>query len=437
MVQLPTYILWAVFILKITLIFSYICHQFELNINIKIKFMITVDSLNFKDERALIRVDFNVPLDKSTFQVTDETRIKSAIPTIQKVLKDGGSVVLMSHLGRPKGSKEKKYSLAHTISTIEKHLGQKIKFVDDCISAEAFEQSSSLKSGEVLLLENLRFYAEEEKGDKSFAEKLARHGTIYINDAFGTAHRAHASTTIVASFFAKNKKCFGYLMAKEVENLRKILNHPEKPFTAIVGGAKVSDKIKVLEALLEVADNIIIGGAMAFTFVKAQGGNPGKSLCEDDYIETALNFLNQVEIKNSKEIKNIRVFLPIDAVCATEFADTSNKCIYPINNIPSDWMGLDIGPKSINSFKENGPMGVFEFSNFEEGTKQIAYALAETTKNHHAFSVVGGGDSVAAINKFHLDEQISFISTGGGAMLEFIESGSLPGIDAIERECVL
>lgn len=409
--------------------------------------MITVDSLNFRNERALIRVDFNVPLDKTTFQVTDETRIKSAMPTIQKVLKDGGSVVLMSHLGRPKGTKEKKYSLSHTISTIEKYLGQKIKFVDDCISSEAFEQSSLLKPGEVLLLENLRFYEEEEKGDKGFAEKLGRHGTIYINDAFGTAHRSHASTTIVAEFFPKNKKCFGYLMAKEVENLRKILNQPEKPFTAIVGGSKVSDKIKVLEALLKVADNIIIGGAMAFTFVKAQGGNIGKSLCEDDYIEIALNFLNQVEIKNLKEIKNIRVFLPIDAVCATEYADTSDKCIYPINKIPIEWMGLDIGPKSIQIFKDviassksilwNGPMGVFEFSNFEEGTKQIAYAVADATNNKQAFSVVGGGDSVAAINKFHLDEQISFISTGGGAMLEFIEKGSLPGIDAIERDDAL
>lgn len=409
--------------------------------------MITVDSLNFRNERALIRVDFNVPLDKTTFQVTDETRIKSAMPTIQKVLKDGGSVVLMSHLGRPKGTKEKKYSLSHTISTLEKYLGQKIKFVDDCISSEAFEQSSLLKPGEVLLLENLRFYEEEEKGDKGFAEKLGRHGTIYINDAFGTAHRSHASTTIVAEFFPKNKKCFGYLMAKEVENLRKILNQPEKPFTAIVGGSKVSDKIKVLEALLKVADNIIIGGAMAFTFVKAQGGNIGKSLCEDDYIEIALNFLNQVEIKNLKEIKNIRVFLPIDAVCATEYADTSDKCIYPINKIPIEWMGLDIGPKSIQIFKDviassksilwNGPMGVFEFSNFEEGTKQIAYAVADATNNKQAFSVVGGGDSVAAINKFHLDEQISFISTGGGAILEFIEKGSLPGIDAIERDDAL
>lgn len=405
--------------------------------------MKTIESINFKNEKALIRVDFNVPLDKTTLQVTDDTRIKSALPTIKKILNDGGSVILMSHLGRPKGVKDSKYSLAHTIPVIEKLLAQKIKFADDCISEQAFELSKHLKAGEVLLLENLRFYKEEEKGDKAFAEKLSKHGTIYVNDAFGTAHRAHASTTIIADFFDENKKCFGYLMAKEIENLRRILENPESPCTAIIGGAKVSDKIKVLEALLKVADNIIIGGAMAFTFIKAKGGNVGKSLCEMDYLDTALNFLNEVEVRNAKEIKNIKVLLPLDALCAKEFADTSEKIIVDADSIPDDYMGLDIGPKSINLFKDiiagsksilwNGPMGVFEFSNFEEGTKQIALAIADVTKNKKVFSVVGGGDSVAAITKYHLENNISFISTGGGAMLEFIENGTLPGIDAIEK----
>ncbi|GIV27898.1 MAG: phosphoglycerate kinase [Bacteroidia bacterium] len=404
--------------------------------------MKTIDNISFKNEKALIRVDFNVPLDKTTLKVTDDTRIKAAIPTIRKVLNDGGAVVLMSHLGRPKGTRENKYSLSHTISVIEQLLGQKIKFADDCISPQAFELSSLLQPGEVLLLENLRFYPEEEKGDIEFAKKLAQHGTIYINDAFGTAHRAHASTTIVANFFPNNKKYFGYLMAKEVENLRKILQSPEKPFTAIVGGAKVSDKIKVLEALTKVADNIIIGGAMAFTFIKAKGGNIGKSLCENDHIETALHFLNQIEIKNAQSIKNIRVILPVDAVCASEFMDSPNNSVHDITDIPTDLMGLDIGPKSIQLFKDilassksilwNGPMGVFEFSNFETGTKEIAFTVAEITHKNNAFSVVGGGDSVAAINKYNLENQISFISTGGGAMLEFIENGTLPGIEAIE-----
>lgn len=406
--------------------------------------MKTIDEINFKNEKALIRVDFNVPLDKSTFQVTDDTRIRSAIPTIKKILNDGGAVVLMSHLGRPKGSKEHKYSLSHTIPVIEQLLGQKILFADDCISEKAYELSASLKAGEVLLLENLRFYPEEEKGDRHFAEKLSRHGTVYVNDAFGTAHRAHASTTIVAEFFPAQKKCFGYLMAEEVKNLRKILQQPEKPFTAIIGGAKVSDKIKVLQSLLNVADNILIGGAMAFTFIKAKGGNVGKSLCEDEHIDTALKFLSEVEVKNAQSIRNIKVYLPVDAVCAKEFADTSEKMIYDSSSIPAEWMGLDIGPKSIALFKDviasgksilwNGPMGVFEFSNFEDGTKEVALAVAEATKKNNAFSVVGGGDSVAAVNKFKLHPNISFISTGGGAMLEFVENGSLPGIDAIEKE---
>lgn len=405
--------------------------------------MKTVDSINFKNEKALIRVDFNVPLDKSTLQVTDDTRIKAALPTIKKILNEGGAVILMSHLGRPKDTNEKKYSLAHTISNIEKLLGQKIKFADDCISEKSFELSQLLQPGEVLLLENLRFYPEEEKGDRTFAEKLSKHGTVYVNDAFGTAHRAHASTTIVADFFPDNKKCFGYLMAKEVENLRKILQSPERPFTAIVGGAKVSDKIKVLESLLNTADNIIIGGAMAFTFIKAQGGNVGKSLCEEEHLQTAIDFLNKVEVINAKSIKNIRIFLPVDVVCAKEFIDTSDKTVCDIFHIPSDLMGLDIGPKSIAIFNDviqssksilwNGPMGVFEFQNFEEGTKQMAFSIAKVTKQQNVFSVVGGGDSVAAVNKYQLDNQISFISTGGGAMLEFIENGTLPGVDAIEK----
>lgn len=405
--------------------------------------MKTLDSINFKNERALVRVDFNVPLDKTTFEVTDDTRIKAALPTIKKILNDGGAVVLMSHLGRPKGTKDDKYSLKHTISSIQKLLGQTIKFAEDCISEQAFELSKNLKPGEVLLLENLRFYKEEEKGDRTFAEQLSKHGTIYVNDAFGTAHRAHASTTIVADFLGEDKKCFGYLMAKEIENLQKIFKNPARPFTAIVGGAKVSDKIKVLEALLKVADNIIIGGAMAFTFIKAKGGNVGKSLCEMEQLDTAINFLNQIELNNAKHIKNIKLLLPLDAVCAKEFIDTSEVIVSDIENIPGDYMGLDIGPRSIGMFKDiiaesksilwNGPMGVFEFSNFEEGTKQIALTIAEVTNSKKVFSVVGGGDSVAAITKYHLEDRISFISTGGGAMLEFIENGSLPGIDAIEK----
>ncbi len=405
--------------------------------------MKTVENMTFKDEKVLVRVDFNVPLDKNTLQITDDTRIRAALPTIKKILNDGGSVILMSHLGRPKGKRESKYSLAHVVSAVEKLLGQKIKFIDDCISAQAFEISSSLKNGEVLLLENLRFYSEEEKGDKSFAEKLSKHGTMYVNDAFGTAHRAHASTTVVAEFFPENKKCFGYLMAREVENLRKILNNPEKPFTAIVGGAKVSDKIKVLEALLKVADNIIIGGAMAFTFIKAKGGNIGDSLCEIEYLNTALDFLNQVELRNAKEIRNTKVLLPTDVVCAKDFIDTSEKVVAETYSIPDGLRGMDIGPKSILLFRDiilgsksilwNGPMGVFEFSNFEEGTKQVAITVAEATQKNQAFSVVGGGDSIAAVTKYQLEHQISFISTGGGAMLEFVENGSLPGIDAIEK----
>mgnify|MGYP005844603437 CR=1 FL=1 len=405
--------------------------------------MRTMDQLNFKNEKALVRVDFNVPLDVSTFQVRDDTRIQSAIPTIQKILNDGGSVILMSHLGRPKGHKTHQYSLSHIIPVLEKHLHQNIKFADDCLSSQAFDLSASLQPGEILLLENLRFYPEEEKGDKTFAQKLAQHGTIYVNDAFGTAHRPHASTTIVAEYFPPHKKCFGYLMAKEVEHLRKILQNPERPFTAIVGGAKVSDKIKVLEALLKIADHIIIGGAMAFTFIKAQGGNIGQSLCEKEYLETALNFLNKATIKNAKEIQNTHLHLPIDAVCAKEFTNTPCKTVCPIDSIPPDLMGLDIGPKSIHLFKNviassksilwNGPMGVFEFSNFEEGTKQVAVAIAEHTSKNKIFSVIGGGDSVAAINKYQLEHQISFISTGGGAMLEFIENNTLPGIEAIEK----
>ncbi len=406
--------------------------------------MKTIQNISFSGKRALIRVDFNVPLHKETLQVTDNTRIVAALPTIQKILNDGGSVVLMSHLGRPKGTYEEKYSLKHVLSTLGKLLGTNIIFANDCISPESFEKSKNLKAKEVLLLENLRFYKEEEKGDRAFAEKLSKHGDIYVNDAFGTAHRSHASTTIVADFFKSDKKYFGFLMAKEVENLRKILNNPTKPFTAIVGGAKVSDKIKVLESLTKVADNIIIGGAMAFTFIKAQGGNIGKSLCEEEHLNTAINFLNHVDINNMNNIRNIKVHLPIDVQCTKEFTDSNEKTLCDINKIDADLMGLDIGTKSIIQFKEiiaqsksilwNGPMGVFEFSNFEEGTKQIAIAVADATQSNKTYSVIGGGDSVAAIHKFHLENNVSFISTGGGAMLEFIENGSLPGIDAIEKE---
>lgn len=395
--------------------------------------MKTVNDFNFKGEKVLIRVDFNVPLNKETFEVTDDTRIKATLPTIKKILNDGGAVILMSHLGRPKGAPEEKYSLKHVVAHTSKLLGVEVKFAADCTGTEAEKKAAELKAGEVLLLENLRFHAEEEKGDEIFAQQLSKLGTFYVNDAFGTAHRAHASTTIVAKFFP-NKKCFGYVMSGELASINKVLNSAEKPFTAIMGGAKVSDKILILEKLLTKANHIIIGGGMAFTFIKALGGKIGKSLVEDDRLETALTI-----IEKAKQ-NGVSLHLPVDAIAADNFSNDANRLTCKVKEIPDDYMGLDIGPETEKLYADviaksktilwNGPMGVFEMSNFEHGTKSAADAIVKATANG-AYSLIGGGDSVAAINKYHLAEKVSYVSTGGGALLEYIEKGSLPGVDAI------
>lgn len=400
----------------------------------------TIDSLNFSGHKALIRVDFNVPLDKQ-YNVTDDSRIRAAVPTIQKILKDGGAVVLMSHLGRPlKKLKEDgtvdyaKHTLKNVVARTSELLGVEVRFAGDCIGEEAFSLSAALKPGEVILLENLRFYKEEEKGDAGFAEKLSKHGDIYVNDAFGTAHRAHASTTIVANYYTEDKKMFGYLMAAEIKNADKVIQSAEKPFTAILGGAKVSDKMLIIENLIPKADNIIIGGGMAYTFFKAQGGNIGNSLVEDDRLETAKEVLAKAAAKGCK------ILLPVDSIVADKFAnDADSKEAYN-NNIPDGWMGLDIGEKAIAEFSDvirnsktilwNGPMGVFEMEKFQKGTKAVAEAVAAATQND-AFSLVGGGDSVAAVNQFGLVDQVSYVSTGGGALLEYFEGKELPGIKAI------
>ncbi|MCC6182942.1 MAG: phosphoglycerate kinase [Bacteroidia bacterium] len=396
--------------------------------------MKTIDVLNFQGKRALIRVDFNVPLNEN-FEVTDETRIKAATPTIKKILEKGGSVILMSHLGRPKEGPTNKYSLKHIVSTVSKNIGAEVLFADDCIGANAYNISSVLKPGQVLLLENLRFYKEEEKGDVAFAEKLSNHGDIYVNDAFGTAHRAHASTAVIAQFFEDDAKCFGYVMAGEVASINKVINGAEAPFTAIVGGAKVSDKILIIEQLMNKANNILIGGGMAFTFVKAMGGNIGKSLCEDDKLELAKELLSKAKAKG------VNLYIPTDAVIADNFANDANKKESKISTIEDGWLGLDISEETIGTYSDviknsktilwNGPMGVFEMSSFENGTKQVALAIAEATKKG-AYTLIGGGDSVAAINKYNLANQVSYVSTGGGALLEYIEQGSLPGVRAIE-----
>ena len=397
--------------------------------------MKTIDSINFSNKRALIRVDFNVPLNDK-FEVSDETRIKAAIPTLKKILKDGGSIVLMSHLGRPKDGPTNKCSLKHILKNVSNLLGVQVAFADNCMSEDAFVKSSALKAGEVLLLENLRFYKEEEKGDEAFAEKLSKHGDIYVNDAFGTAHRSHASTAVIAKFFKPENKCFGYVMAGEIASIDKVLNKAEKPFTAIIGGAKVSDKILIIEQLMNKADNILISGGMAFTFIKAMGGHIGKSLCEDDRLETAKKLMQK-----AKEI-GINFYLPTDAIIADNFSNDANTKECKITEIPDGWMGLDVGPETMKMNSEvikksktilwNGPMGVFEMSKFENGTKQAALDIAEATKNG-AYSLIGGGDSVAAINKYHLADNVSYVSTGGGALLEYIEQGSLPGVKAIEN----
>lgn len=396
--------------------------------------MKTVDSINFSNKRAVVRVDFNVPLNEK-FEVTDATRIKAVIPTLKKILKDGGSLVLMSHLGRPKEGPVDKYSLKHIVAELSKQLGTSVSFADDCISEKAFAQSAALKSGEVLLLENLRFYKEEEKGNEAFAEKLSKHGDIYVNDAFGTAHRAHASTAVIAKYFKADSKCFGYVMANEVASIDKVLHQTQKPFTAIVGGAKVSDKILIIEQLMSRANNILIGGGMAFTFVKAMGGQIGKSLCENDRLEIAKELISKAKAKG------VNLCIPVDAIIADNFSNDANKKEVDIDKIPDGWMGLDIGPKTIKTFCEiiknsktilwNGPMGVFEMSSFENGTKQAAFDIVEATKNG-AYSLIGGGDSVAAINKYNLADKVSYVSTGGGALLEYIEQGTLPGVEAIK-----
>lgn len=393
--------------------------------------MKTLNDFNFSGKKALIRVDFNVPLDDH-FNVTDANRIEAAKPTIDKILKDGGSVILMSHLGRPKGVEEK-YSLQHIVSKTAEVLNVPVKFASDCIGEVAEKAAAELQPGEVLLLENLRFYAEEEKGDVAFAEKLAKLGDIYVNDAFGTAHRAHASTTIIAQFFP-NHKCFGMLLAKEIESLNKVLNNSEKPVTAVLGGSKVSSKITVIENVLDKIDHMIIGGGMTFTFIKALGGNIGNSICEDDKMALAL------EIMEKAKAKNVQIHLPVDVVAADAFSNEANTQIVDVYNIPEGWQGLDVGPKSLEALKDviknsktilwNGPLGVFELEKFAEGTITLGNFIAEATKNG-AFSLVGGGDSVAAVKQFGLEPKMSYVSTGGGAMLEMLEGKTLPGIAAI------
>ncbi len=394
--------------------------------------MKTIDQLNFSNKKALIRVDFNVPLDEH-YQITDDNRIQGALPTINKILKDGGSVILMSHLGRPKEGPTDKYSLRHIVSHLSNVLSRQVQFAEDCIGQEAVDKASALQPGQVLLLENLRFYKEEEKGDLAFAEKLASLGDVYVNDAFGTAHRAHASTAVIAQFFP-NAKYFGYLMAGELANAEKVLNHAERPFTAIMGGAKVSDKIELIEQLLGKVDNLIIGGGMAYTFAKSQGGQIGKSICEDDKLDLALSL-----IKKAKD-KGVNLYLPVDTIIADAFANDARTDIAATSEIPAEWMGLDIGPETRELFAEvvknsktllwNGPMGVFEMETFEKGTHAIALAVVEATKNG-AFSLIGGGDSAAAVSKFHLTEKVSYVSTGGGALLEYMEGKVLPGVKAI------
>ncbi|HSG67334.1 MAG TPA: phosphoglycerate kinase [Bacteroidales bacterium] len=396
--------------------------------------MQSFDNYNFSGRKALIRVDFNVPLNEN-FEITDSTRIDAALPTIRKILKGGGSVILMSHLGRPKEGPEDKFSLRHLLPYLSGELGMEVKFAGDCIGEESSTMAGELKAGEVLLLENLRFYKEETKGDRDFAGKLAKLGNVYVNDAFGTAHRAHASTAIIADFFPSDK-LFGYIMENEVKSIDKVLHNPGKPFTAILGGAKVSGKIEIINNLLDKVDNMIIGGGMMFTFLKALGGDIGNSLVEEDLVETAMKALYK-----SKEL-GVNLYLPMDTLAADTFANDANTQIVPSTEVPANYMGLDIGPESIRSFTEairnsstilwNGPMGVFEMSNFEAGTKAVALAVAEATQNG-AFSLIGGGDSVAAINKYNLKDKVSYVSTGGGAMLEYIEGKELPGVAAIKK----
>ncbi|CAI2765991.1 phosphoglycerate kinase [Flavobacterium collinsii] len=393
--------------------------------------MKTLNDFDFKNKKAIIRVDFNVPLDEN-FNVTDATRIEAAKPTIDAILAQGGSVILMSHLGRPKGAEEK-YSLKHILKTASEILGVQVKFAEDCVGEAAKSAAANLQQGEVLLLENLRFHAEEEAGDVAFAKELASLGDIYVNDAFGTAHRAHASTTIIAQFFP-TEKCFGTLLAKEIESLNKVLKNSEKPVTAVLGGSKVSSKITVIENILDKVDHMIIGGGMTFTFVKALGGKIGESICEDDKQELALEIL-----RLAKE-KGVQIHIPVDVIAADDFSNTANTQVVDVNAIPDGWQGLDAGPKSLENFKKvilesktilwNGPLGVFELESFAKGTIALGDYIAEATENG-AFSLVGGGDSVAAVKQFGFEDKMSYVSTGGGAMLEMLEGKILPGIAAI------
>lgn len=396
--------------------------------------MASFANYDFKGQKALIRVDFNVPLNDK-FEITDDTRMRAAVPTIKKILADGGMVILMSHLGRPKDGPTEKYSLKHLITHLSQLLGgTRVLFANDCIGEQAYLTASMMRPGEVLLLENLRFYKEEEKGNEAFAEKLSKLGDVWVNDAFGTAHRAHASTAVIAKFFPKEKRLFGLLMKGEVSSAEKVLHQAEKPFVAIIGGAKVSDKILIIENLLERATDIIIGGGMAYTFMKARGGKIGNSLCEEDRLSTAL------EILQKAKDRNVSIHLPEDSVIADKFDANANTETAPSDAIPDGWMGLDIGPKAEGIFAEvirksktilwNGPMGVFEMEKFQKGTKSIATAIAEATQNG-SFSLVGGGDSVAAVNQFGFADKVSYVSTGGGAMLEYFEGKTLPGIAAV------
>ena len=395
--------------------------------------MKTINNYDFQNKKVLVRVDFNVPLDKD-FNITDTTRIDAAIPTIKKIIEGGGSPILMSHLGRPKAGPEDKFSLNNVKSYLSKKIGVPVKFADDCIGNSAVELASALQPGEVLLLENLRFYKEETKGDVAFAKKLASLGDAYMNDAFGTAHRAHASTAIIAEFFPDDKM-FGYIMENEVKSIDKVLKDTQRPFTAILGGAKVSGKIEIINNLLDKVDNLIVGGGMMFTFISAKGGHVGKSMVEDELLEVAMH-----TFEGAEEL-DVNLAIPTDAVIADKFDNNANKKVIDVCEIPDDWMGLDIGPDTIKKFTKiiensktilwNGPMGVFEMENFAEGTKAIAEAVARATEKG-AFSLIGGGDSVAAINKYNLKDKVSYVSTGGGAMLEYIEGKELPGVKAIK-----
>lgn len=395
--------------------------------------MKTLDAYNFSGHKALVRVDFNVPLDNQ-FAITDDTRIRATIPTIMKIVNDGGSAILMSHLGRPKGGPEEKYSLKHVLPALNEAFGRTVKFADDCIGQSATEQAASLQPGEILLLENLRFYKEEEKGDVAFAEKLSKLGDVWVNDAFGTAHRAHASTAVMGQFFTD--RVTGYVMQAELDNAKKVLDAPERPFTAIMGGAKISDKILIIEKLLDKVDNLIIGGGMTYTFTKAMGGQIGKSLLEADKQELALALLEKAEAKG------VKIYMPVDNLCADAFSNDANRQTVATGQIPDGWEGLDIGPESIKVFADvvmqsktilwNGPMGVFEFENFAHGTDAIAEAVVRATEENGAFSLIGGGDSASAVNQAGYGDRVSYVSTGGGALLEYMEGKVLPGVAALE-----